>query len=131
MGIHRSFVIELTVVDEVGRDPVTVGDTVFLTLITNDVEFRAIAPICNANPSTRCGKMALLHLHQKDVKSESLQEYINQLLTRQVDLEPNNSYHVFAKKIIYFFNPYSSTEIGDDNKANILSIFNQCCLKIG
>ncbi len=116
---------ELTVIDEVGRDPVTVGENKFLTQLTNDGEFRAIAPICNANPVTRCGKMALLHLLQKDAKNESLQVYIHQLLTRQVDVDPTNRYHIFVKKIIHFFNPYSPTEIGEENRETILGIFKE------
>ena len=66
--------IELTVVDEVGRDPVTIGeDYQFLTQLSNDVQYRAIAPICNADPITRCGKMALLQLLNKESKTEENQ----------------------------------------------------------
>lgn len=118
--------IELTVVDEVGRDPVTIGeDYQFLTQLSNDVQYRAIAPICNADPITRCGKMALLQLLNKESKTESLENYIYQLLDKQIQLEPTNQYALFAKKIISFFTPYNSVIIGDENREIILSIFKE------
>lgn len=118
--------IELTVIDEVGRDPVSIGEGYqFLTQLTNDVQYRAIAPICNADPITRCGKMALLQLLNKESKTESLETYIYQLLDKQIQLEPTNKYAIFAKKIISFFTPYNTVIIGDENREIILSIFQE------
>ena len=115
--------LELTVIDEVGRDPVTVGEYHFLTQLSNDVEFRAIAPLCNAEPITRAGKMALLQLLTKEAKSETFQIYIKQLFDKQIQIEPENFYHVFVEKILHFFSPQAIAKIGEDNEKVILGIF--------
>ncbi len=114
---------ETTVVDKLGKDLVTIGEFQFWTQIANDFIYRDLVPALNCSGEQRIQEIVLLHLHNKESKTEEYQAYIRQLIAYQQNTYPTESYYTFCAQIISFFTPYHQIAIGEENEKLISEIF--------